>query len=99
MRNLVSKTVDESPTTLCSSASHSWRRLVAKISNRDLSGLAKPVVRDSGENIASSSHVWQSSVNPNTSTGRLVAETTKNPIGTKSSHNDQSQEIYGIYYN
>ena len=46
----------------------------------------KPVPRDTNENTASSSQVWQPDVNPSSSAGTPAAGTTKNPIGTRLSH-------------
>ena len=45
------------------------------------------MARGLNENTASSAQVRHSDVNPNSSTGKLVAETTKNPNGTLSHHN------------
>ena len=84
----VSKTVDRSPLTLSSSASHSRGTLRAHSLNLDLTGTGKLAARGWNENTASSSQVWHSDVNPNTSTGKPVAKTTKNPINTKVSHHD-----------
>ena len=62
--------------------------LNAKSSNLDLTSTGKPAANDSSRNTASSSQVWQSDVNPNTSTGKPVAETTKNPIGSRLTHHN-----------
>ena len=88
MQNLVSKTVDRSPTALSSSASYCPGTLTAKSSNLDLTSMGKLVIRDSDENTVSSSQVRQSDVNPSSSTGKTVAETTMNPIVTRLSHHN-----------
>ena len=72
----VSKTVDQSPIALGSSASHSPGTLTAQSSNMKLTSSGRPVARGLNENTASSCQVWHSDVNPNTSTGRPVVETT-----------------------
>ena len=86
MLNLVSKTVDRSPIALGSSASHSPGALKAQSLNLDLTSTGKPVTRGLNENTASSSQVRQSDVNPCSRAGKPAAETTKNPIVTKLSH-------------
>ena len=65
--------------SLVSSASHSPKTLKAQSSTLDLTSTGRPVARGLNENTATSSR--HSVVNPNTSTRRPVAETTKNPIG------------------
>ena len=75
MWNMVSKTVDRSPTALGSSASYSLETLKAKSSDLDLTSTWKPVSRE-----ASSSQVRQSDVKSSSSAGKLAAETTKNPL-------------------
>ena len=69
MWNLVSKTAGQSPVALGSSASCSPWTLKAQISNPDLTGTGRPMARSLDENTASSSQVWHSDVNTNTSTG------------------------------
>ena len=76
MWNLVSQTVDRTRTALGSSASHSSRTLKAKSSNLDLTSAWKLVPRDSNKSTALRSQVWPSDVNPSSSTGKPVAETT-----------------------
>ena len=88
MWSLVSKTVDRSPLALGSSSSHSPGTLKAQSSNLNLTSTGRPVARGSNENTASSSLLWHSDVNPNTSTRRPVTGTTKNPVGTKFSHHN-----------
>ena len=84
----MSKTVDPSPIALGSSASYSPEMLKAQNSNSDLTGTGRPVARGANENAASSSQVWHSDVNTNTSTQRPMAEMSKKPIGTTlSRHN------------
>ena len=85
-RSLVSKTVGQSPIAMGSSASYSPGIRKAQSSNSDLTGTGKPVAKGLKENTASNSLLWHAYVNMNTSTGRSVAETIKNPIGTKLSH-------------
>ena len=80
MWNLVSKTVDRSPTALGSSASYSPATLNAKSSNFDLTSTGKLVSRESNENTAESSQVRQSDVNSSSGAETLAAETTKNPL-------------------
>ena len=48
--------------------------------NVALTSTGRRVARGLTENTASCSQVWHSDVNPNTSTGRLAAETTKNQL-------------------
>ena len=84
MMTLVSKTAGQFPIALGSSASYSPETLKAQSSKFG----RRPVVRGMNENTASSSQVWDSDVNRKTSTGRLVAETKKKPIGTKLSHHN-----------
>ena len=83
MWNLVSETINSCPTALSSSTSYSTLILTAKSSSSDLTGMVKPVARDSNENAASSCQVVQSDVNPSSSAGTLVAKTTKNSVGTR----------------
>ena len=78
MWNLVSETINSCPPALSSSASYSTVILTAKSSSLDLTGMAKPIARDSNENSASSCQVWQSDANPSSSAGTLVVKTTKN---------------------
>ena len=88
MRSSVSKIADQSPIALGSRASYSLVTLNAESSNWDLTGAGRPVARGLHENAASSLQVSHPDVKTNTSTVRLVAETTKKPIGTKfSPHN------------
>ena len=82
--NSVSKTVDRSPRAQGSSASHSLETHTAQSSN--LNGTMKPAARSLTENTGSSSPVWHSEVNPNTSSEKFVAETTKNPMSTRLFH-------------
>ena len=85
----MSKSANQSPTALGSSASNSPGTLKAHSSNSDRICTEKPIAKGSNENTAWSSQVRHSDVaNTNTSTVRPVAETTKNPIGTKLSHNN-----------
>ena len=48
----------------------------------------EPVPRDTNENTASSSQVWQPDVNPSSSAGTPAAGATKNPVGTRLSHHN-----------
>ena len=77
--NLVSKTINQSPTVLSSSTAQKSVKLKAQSSNLDLTSAGKRVARGLNEIIASSSQ----DVNPNTGTGVLVANTTKSSVGTK----------------
>ena len=63
--------VDQSPIALGSSASHSPGTHKAQSSNLDLTGTRRPVARGMNETTASSSQVWHSDVNQNTSTEKL----------------------------
>ena len=87
MWNQVSKTVDWSPTALSSSdltaQGYSEQRVQMWISLvwRDL----QPEIRKRSQHRVIS-QVRQADVNPSSSTGKLVAETTKNPVGTGLSH-------------
>ena len=82
MRSSVSKTANQSPIALGSSASCSPGALKAQSSNSDLTGTGRPAGRGLRGSTASSSQVRYSDVNSSSSTRRFVAETTKNPIGT-----------------
>ena len=88
MMSLVSKAADQSPIALGSSAPYSPGTLKAQSSNSNLAGTGRPVARGLNENTASSSQVWYSDVNPSSSAGKLVAETSRKPIGTQQSHHN-----------
>ena len=90
MWNLVSKIVNRSQIAPCTSASCSPRTPKAKSSNLDLTSTGKLVSRDSHENTASSSQVWQSDVHTTSRTEKLLAATTNNPIGTRLSHHNMT---------
>ena len=80
MWNLVSKTVDWSPTALRSSTSHSPETLKSKSSNLDLTSTGKPVARDSNENAASTSQMRQSDVNLSVSARNLRQKRQRIPL-------------------
>ena len=88
MMSLVSKAADQSPIALGSSAPYSLGTLKAQSSNSNLAGTGRPVARGLNENTASSSQVWHSDVNPSSSAGKPVAETSRKPIGTQQSHHN-----------
>ena len=88
MWNVVSKTVDRSPIALGASSSHNPGTLKAQSSKMDLTSAGNPAARGVNENAASSSQAEHSDVNPNTSTGKFVAETTQKPSGTILSHHN-----------
>ena len=87
MMSLVSKTANQSPTALGSSASNSQETLKAHSSNSDRTGSGRPVAKGLNAN-TSSSQVWHSDANTITSTERPVAETTKETIGSMLSHHN-----------
>ena len=89
-RNPVSKTLNRFPTVLSSSTSQTPGNITAKSSICDSVGMEKPVARDSNQNSASSSQLRQPDVNPSSSTGILVTETTKNPVGSRLSHHNMT---------
>ena len=88
MMGLASKTADQSPIALGSSASYSPVSLKAKVQIWISLVSGKPVSRGLIENTASSSQVWHSDANTITSTLRPVAETTRKTTGTKLSHHN-----------
>ena len=57
-------------------------------SDRTGTSTERPYARGVNENTASSSQVWHSNANTNTSTRRPVAETKKKTIGTMLSHHN-----------
>ena len=84
MMSLVSKTANRSPTALSSSssASHSPGTLgTQSSSSQTATGMEKPVAKGLNENTASSSQVWHSDENTNTSMVKIVAETIKRLSG------------------
>ena len=63
--------------------------LAAQSSSLDLTGVVKPVARDSNDNAASSSQVRRPEVNPSSSAGAPVAKT-KNFMWTRLSHHNMT---------
>ena len=79
MMSLVSKTANRS-------SASSPGTLGALSSLSDRTSIVKAVAEGLNENTASSSQVWRSGANTNTSMGKLVAETRNKHIGTKLFH-------------
>ena len=80
-QNLVTVTLNRSPTGPSSSSSHSPGNLRAHGSTLVSLSTGKLVAMDSNENSASSSQVWHTDSVPNSSTGKLVARSKKSTIG------------------
>ena len=79
MMSLVSKTANRS-------SASSPGTLGAQSSLSDRTSIGKAVAEGLNENTASSSQVWRSGANTNTSMVKLVVETRNKHIGTKLSH-------------
>ena len=77
------KTINGTPTVLSSSISQSPGILTATKFKFGFHQYGKPVARDSNANAKSSSQVRQPYVNPSSSTGTFVAETTQNFVDAK----------------
>ena len=83
-RNLISVTLNRSPTVPSSSSSHRPGNLTAKCSALDSSSTAKPPAMDSNKDKAPGSQVWKADTNSNSCTGIHVARSKKSTIGHSS---------------